>query len=78
MTDYGPERYERELERRRRAKLRKRAQRRRRKLQQDTNDEIVLDDNSILDEFERDRYQEAERLLSQDDPDEDPEPKLLK
>lgn len=72
MTDYGPARYERELERRRRLALRKRAKRISRKARRD-NDDVVLDENLLLGELDRDRLDEGFRLLDDEDRSDDDE-----
>lgn len=74
LTDYGPARFEQELERRRKVAARKKARQRRAEVQEELD--VTLDDEALADEEDRDRYAEGADLLgaNEDSVDQAPEP----
>lgn len=72
MSDYGPERYERDRERRR---LRKAAKRAKKLAKKDLADlDILLDPDEVLADLERDRFAEGFELTEPPEFAEEPEP----
>lgn len=72
--DYGPARFERELERRKRRQAANEAKKIKKEFEEDLD--AQLDGDELIDDLQRDKFAEADRMLSQNEsePDDADEP----